>query len=97
MIVSTSAGAHQNSKLLFSTKLHLSTKLLRVLLVKSDISKYFWSALTAAGVQKKCEILRKIHVSYGVVEFNEVDSSHLLGPYLYNKFVIDTVINIDVI
>ena len=96
MIVSTSAGAHQNSKILYSTKLHPSNKLLRVLLVKSDISKYFWSALTG-GVQKKCEILRKIQVSYGVVEFNEVDSPHLLGPCLYNQFVIATVINIDVI
>ena len=96
MIVSTSAGAHQNSKLLFSTKLHPSTKSLRVLLVKSDISKYFWSALTGGVIQKNCEILRKIQVSYGVVEFNEVDSPHLLDPCL-NQFVIATVINIDVI
>jgi hypothetical protein len=64
-------------------------------LVESDI-KYFWSALTG-GVQKKCEILRRIQVSYGVVEFNEVGSPHLLGPCLYNQFVIATVINIDVI
>jgi hypothetical protein len=97
MIVSTSAGAHQNSKLLFFTKLHPSNKLLRFLLVKSDIRKYFWSALTG-GVRNNCEIMRKIQVSYGVVvEFNEVDSPHLLGPCLYNQFVIATVINIDII
>ena len=59
MIVSTSAGAHQNSKLLFSTKLHPSTKLLRVLLVKSDISKYFWSALTGGWCAEKVRNIAK--------------------------------------
>ena len=62
MIVRTSAGMPQNSKLLFYTKLHPSPKLLSVLLVKSDIRKYFWSVLTG-GVLKTCEILRKKQVS----------------------------------
>ena len=68
------------------------------------LERLYWSNQTSANifgvltgsVQKKCEILRKIHVVHGVVEFNEVDSPHLLGPCLYDQFFIATVINIDV-
>ena len=34
---------------------------------------------------------------YGVIEFNEVDSPHLLGPCLYNQFFIATSIIIDAV
>ena len=37
------------------------------------------------------------NTGYGVAEFNEADSPHIVGPGIYDKFLIATVINIDVI